>query len=392
MRRESLIDAPERRAWIVDRLQFLAELMAIDVISFAVMRNHVHLLLSIRPDIVASWTDREVAWRRVMLQPKRRWRIQHGIDVDAAPTESELQAILLCPQQLTAARRYLSNLGSFHRLLKEPCARLWNRLDRVKGHFWEGRFESRRVLDPQSLVHVSRYVELNEVYACAADSLPSSVWSSAAWQWRRLREVIEECLQTSSGDLCPKSVADRICSIHWQPVFPCRTDSRSDPTQDAARPTVRSTDALCAVHESQFLVAHLDGVHRIGAKGRIDKRGRIRAGKAPPLVAAFRAAFKRCRGALRDAGAAVGAEPNFREARGIGEFIERAVDEVTQQIHDAKRSWLGTHLTKDDSALGFVVTQGSCYGHPEALQQEASRRGRARVRSGFKPKVPPRAA
>ena len=41
----------------------------------------------------------------------------------------------------------LCSLGFFHRLLKEPCARMWNREDRVSGHFWEGRYQSLPVLD-----------------------------------------------------------------------------------------------------------------------------------------------------------------------------------------------------------------------------------------------------
>ena len=72
VRRTSLLDDPKRRAWIVSRLAFLSEFMAIDVVSFAIMRNHIHLLLTTRPEIVARWTDREVAMRRTALLPNQR--------------------------------------------------------------------------------------------------------------------------------------------------------------------------------------------------------------------------------------------------------------------------------------------------------------------------------
>ena len=44
-----------RRTWIQDRLQELAASFGIDCLSFAVMVNHVHVILRNRPDVVAGW-------------------------------------------------------------------------------------------------------------------------------------------------------------------------------------------------------------------------------------------------------------------------------------------------------------------------------------------------
>ena len=52
-----------RRAWIRDRLEYLAGLFGVEVAAFAVMSNHVHVILRNRPDVVALWTDQEVARR-----------------------------------------------------------------------------------------------------------------------------------------------------------------------------------------------------------------------------------------------------------------------------------------------------------------------------------------
>ena len=46
-----------RRQWIERRLEFLASVFAIDCLTFAVMSNHVHLILRTRPDIVRTWSD-----------------------------------------------------------------------------------------------------------------------------------------------------------------------------------------------------------------------------------------------------------------------------------------------------------------------------------------------
>ena len=61
-----------RKAWIRDRLQQLAAAFAIDVLDYAVLSNHFHVVLRNRPDIVAQWSDREVAKRWWRLFPQRK--------------------------------------------------------------------------------------------------------------------------------------------------------------------------------------------------------------------------------------------------------------------------------------------------------------------------------
>jgi REP element-mobilizing transposase RayT len=41
-----------RKGWIQDRLEFLAGRFAVDVLGFAVMGNHVHVIVRNRPDVV----------------------------------------------------------------------------------------------------------------------------------------------------------------------------------------------------------------------------------------------------------------------------------------------------------------------------------------------------
>jgi len=47
-------DFSHRKAWIADRMKFLATIFAIDVCAFAILANHFHNILRNRPDIVAS--------------------------------------------------------------------------------------------------------------------------------------------------------------------------------------------------------------------------------------------------------------------------------------------------------------------------------------------------
>ena len=61
-----------RRDWVKERLIFLAGQYGIDVLGYAVMGNHLHVILRNRPDVVATWSDEEVARRIWNLFPKRK--------------------------------------------------------------------------------------------------------------------------------------------------------------------------------------------------------------------------------------------------------------------------------------------------------------------------------
>ena len=55
------------KAWIENRLENLASIFAVEIAGFAVMSNHLHLILRLRPDVVQAWTDQEVATRAARL-------------------------------------------------------------------------------------------------------------------------------------------------------------------------------------------------------------------------------------------------------------------------------------------------------------------------------------
>ena len=52
-----------RKVWIEDLLQRFAAAFGIDLLIFAILSNHFHLILRSRPDVVATWDDTEVARR-----------------------------------------------------------------------------------------------------------------------------------------------------------------------------------------------------------------------------------------------------------------------------------------------------------------------------------------
>ena len=112
-----------RKQWIQDRLEFLAGEFGVDVMAFAVMSNHLHLVLRNRPDVVTAWSDEEVAQRWWRLFPSRR-------DDDgspAQPTKEELLLVLNNTERLTEIRSRLSSVSWLMRCVAEPIARQANR-------------------------------------------------------------------------------------------------------------------------------------------------------------------------------------------------------------------------------------------------------------------------
>lgn len=65
-----------RKQFIQDRLEAFAAVFAIDVMAYAIMSHHFHLVLRARSNIVAEWTDEEVARRWWALFPERRTKKQ----------------------------------------------------------------------------------------------------------------------------------------------------------------------------------------------------------------------------------------------------------------------------------------------------------------------------
>ena len=58
-----------RREWNEQRLLELAEIFAVGIYAYAVMSNHVHVVLRIDPRAAAMWTNEEVAIRWIRLFP-----------------------------------------------------------------------------------------------------------------------------------------------------------------------------------------------------------------------------------------------------------------------------------------------------------------------------------
>ncbi|TAH43627.1 MAG: transposase [Gammaproteobacteria bacterium] len=171
-----------RRGWVEARLLELADIFALGVYAYAVMTNHVHVVLRIDPTAVFAWSDDEVAERWVRLFPA----IVNGERDDAA-CRIKAQGIQGNPDRLATCRERLGSLGWFMKSLSEPIARRANREDACTGRFWEGRYKCQALLDEAAVLSCMSYVDLNPIRAGVAKTLETSEHTSALKRIETLR-------------------------------------------------------------------------------------------------------------------------------------------------------------------------------------------------------------
>ena len=164
-----------RKQWIEGLLRRFAASFGIDLLSFAILSNHFHLILRSRPDVVGTWDDAEVARRWLMLCPVRK--TPEGLP--AEPNESEIDTIQNDPRKLAAVRLRLSDIGWWMRLLCQQVATRANRDDGETGKFFQSRYRAVRLLDEQALLACAAYVDLNPIRAAMAETLETSDYTSA---------------------------------------------------------------------------------------------------------------------------------------------------------------------------------------------------------------------
>jgi hypothetical protein len=180
-------DYSHRKSWILNRLRFLAGIFAIDVCAYAVMDNHYHTVLRTRPDIAASWSDHEVAFRWLTLFPKRI----RNKNSDQPPTEQQIYALASNPDRIAVLRKRLSSVSWFMGRLNEFIARSANKEDDVKGRFWESRFKCLPLLDIAAIAACMAYVDLNPIRAGLATTPELSDFTSIQERIRSWHTAIQ---------------------------------------------------------------------------------------------------------------------------------------------------------------------------------------------------------
>ncbi|GIU20860.1 MULTISPECIES: transposase [unclassified Shewanella] len=147
-----------RRGWVEAQILKLTEVFAIDVAAYAVMSNHLHVVLYIDLETVNNWSDREVVeqWHKLFNGTGLTKKFAKGDVIEEC-------MVTTLKRLIATYRSRLCDISWFMRCLNEPIARQANYEDNCTGHFWEGRFKSQALLDEAAVLACMAYVELNPI-------------------------------------------------------------------------------------------------------------------------------------------------------------------------------------------------------------------------------------
>jgi REP element-mobilizing transposase RayT len=189
-------DFGHRRQWLEERLAFLAQLFAIDLIAYAIMSNHYHVVIRVNVDQSRKWSDDEVVARWSKL-----FRVNNAIED---------------PDLVNEWRDRLSCISWFMRCLNEPLARWANKEDGCSGRFWEGRFKLQALLDDIALLRCMAYVDLNPIRAGMARTPEAAPHTSIyARIHRRDRHLMALETSHNTGSSVPLSREEYLHLIDW---------------------------------------------------------------------------------------------------------------------------------------------------------------------------------
>ncbi len=266
-----------RKDWIEQRLRLLAECFAIAIHAYAVMSNHLHLVVQIDPATVDGWSDEAVAARWVRLFPPR--------EDSAAARLAKQQGLLNQPEQLHRLRSRLADLSWLMKCLAEPIARAANGEDGCKGRFWEGRFKAQVLCDERALLAAMAYVDLNPIRAGLAIRLDRSLHTSVKARLEAADEAqLAGRLQPIVGAIAtclPLKLGEYLALVEWtgkqvrpdkRGVIPKQAPSvlqrfESRPDRWAVRVKAIGSGYWRIVGEAQDLIAWAERLHQRWIKG-----------------------------------------------------------------------------------------------------------------------------
>ncbi len=192
-----------RKQWIEERLELLSHQFAIAVCGFAVMDNHLHVLVRLDPGLSKGWLAEEVVRRWIAVYPPKTLDLD-----DSAVVDKWVKHQAKDKAKIETLRERLQNLGWFMKALKEPLARMANGEDECTGTFWEGRYKSIAILDEESLLATCVYIDLNPVAAGISKVPETSPHTS-------LRQRVIHAKVKGKLDSHPASLRTRIGCVRW---------------------------------------------------------------------------------------------------------------------------------------------------------------------------------
>jgi Transposase IS200 like len=210
VRRERLLDRGERKEWLCRGLVNWLSHMGIDLLAYAVMGNHLHLVVRLRPDVVTEWDRFQVARHALAVLPVRSGPGLEPLTV----TKAIIERYADNEPWLVLQRQRLSSPSWLLRLVKQEIARRANQEDNCTGHFWENRFTSVVLLDAAATLACMVYVDLNQVRAGMVRNPVDSEYTSIRHRFARSMNTGRADHESVDASLGRRLVAMPQCAPH----------------------------------------------------------------------------------------------------------------------------------------------------------------------------------
>jgi len=117
-----------QKPWLERKIAELAEIFSYSILSYAVMSNRFHLVVSMLPAEANVWRAHQIAERWCRLFPRKKPE-EH---------QAKIEAIADNVEQVRVYRQRLQDLSWLMKMISEPIARRANAEDKTNGRFWQG--------------------------------------------------------------------------------------------------------------------------------------------------------------------------------------------------------------------------------------------------------------
>ena len=145
---------------------YLSQIFFIGVYAYAIMDNHMHIVIETKYTVADSASAEDVAFRWLYLHPKKKDKFGQPIP----PTKKEIEDFIKNNEEVDITRAKLRDPSTYMKELNQSIAKKINKEDGTTGRFWRGRFDSVYLSEEGATLKCMMYVDLNEIRAKIAKS------------------------------------------------------------------------------------------------------------------------------------------------------------------------------------------------------------------------------
>jgi len=274
-----------RKQFMLSVMQVLDAATCIELAAFALMDNHVHLLLRVLPKEARRWSARDVARRWLLLHPPR-----NGYGRIRDVSDDDIQHLADDGEWVEATRAKLSSISFYMKEFKQRAAEYINRDEgETAGSLWQGRYKVKPVLTDEQLVATMAYIDLNPFAANVCEHIEQGEFTSLeqrlhkpkqdVWRFgddaagRAAQATVGHALpRATTGDVDDLALPNRSTATRMQSTQTTSCQSQSGkrvavPTSPIGGRRVRGRPALLSITIRSYLQL-LDGVSRLIRSGK----------------------------------------------------------------------------------------------------------------------------